>query len=280
MTPCLSIENAPHRILVLVPHYDDEALGCGGALAKLAGRREIRVVYATSGRGSENLGMPGVRINPSLDLGEIRRRESMRALSVLGLGEHAADFLDVPDYQVEQYRQSVYERIVRLGREWGPDCIWMPFRYDRHPDHVALSRIGLSAATVLGIRDIWEYFVYYRWKMLPGGDVRKHCREEWMLESPVADVAGKKRAALQCFVTQTTLFFPWQTRPVLTASLLDEACAAPEMFLTAGHAPDSELFTLPLWIIRSVHAVEPRLKRRWDQLQFLLHRRRADARAG
>jgi LmbE family N-acetylglucosaminyl deacetylase len=176
----------------------------------------------------------------------------------------------VPDYQVAQFHQSVYERIVRLGREFGPDAIWLPFRYDRHPDHVALSRIGFSAATVLGVRDVWEYFVYYRWKLLPGGDVRKYCRSEWLTESCIDEVAQKKRAALQCFATQTTLFFSWQTRPVLSAELIDEVCSAPEMFLLAGHAPDSEVFTAPLPLIRLIHAVEPRLKKRLDQARFLL----------
>ena len=274
MRSILSIEPFPRRILVLVPHYDDEVLGCGGTLAQLAGRCEFRIVYTTSGRGSENLGMPGVRINPSLDLGEIRRRESLRALSVLGIDERCADFFEVPDYGVSQYHQSVYERVVRLGREFAPDCIWLPFRYDRHPDHVALSRIGFSASMVLGVRELWEYFVYYHWKMLPGRDVREHCRKEWLLKSPLGESATKKRYALECFVTQTTLFFPWQTRPVLTTELINEVCSTPELFLTAGHAPDTELFTLPLWLIRLVHAVEPLLKRRLDQLRFLLHRKR------
>lgn len=268
-----SIEHLPRRILVLVPHYDDEVLGCGGTLARLAGVCDFRIVYTTNGRGSADLGMPGIRVNPSLDLGEIRRRESLRALSVLGLSEHDAEFLDVPDYQVSQYHQSVYERIVRLGREFNPDGIWLPFRYDRHPDHVALSRIGFSASVVLGVRKIWEYFVYYRWKMLPGGDVRRHCRNEWLMESPLRDSAAKKRAALECFTTQTTLFFPWQTRPVLSAELINEVCTTSEFFLMAGHAPDTEVFTLPLWLIRFVHAIEPRLKYRLDQARFLLKRK-------
>lgn len=270
MNDRFDVEHAPHRLLVLVPHYDDEVLGCGGTLAKLAGRSNIRLIYATSGRGSEDLGMPGVRVNPSLDLGEIRRRESLRALSVLGIGEHAADFLDVPDYQVAQFHQSVYERIVRLGRDFGPDAIWLPFRYDRHPDHVALSRIGFSAATVLGVRDVWEYFVYYRWKLLPGGDVRRYLRPEWLVESHLNGTAERKRVALECFATQTTLFFSWQVRPVLSAELIDEVCSTPEMFLRAGHAPDTEIFAAPLPLIRFVHAVEPRIKKRLDQLRFLL----------
>lgn len=274
MSRVISMDEIPRRILALVPHYDDEVLGFGGTLAQLAGRSEVRLVYVTSGRGSENLGMPGVRVDPDRNIGEIRRRESLEALTKLGWDEECAEFFDVPDFQTGPFRAVIYERVVRLIREHAPEAVWVPFRFDRHVDHVNVSRIGREAAAATGLRDVWEYFVYYRWRLLRGGDVRAYVRPEWLVHVDIAGVAEKKRAALERFVTQTTRYFDWQTRPVLSAELIAEVCAQPEAFLRAGIAEDAELFSVPLTLIRCVHAVEPPLKRFLDRVRFVLARRR------
>jgi len=43
--------------------------------------------------------------------------------------------------------------------------------------------------------------------------------------------AQLKRRALECHRSQTTRYFDWQTRPILTAELVDRVCAEPETFL-------------------------------------------------
>lgn len=269
MNPLPPSEAISGTVLVFVPHYDDEALACGGTLAGLRERDRVHVVYVTSGRGSEDLGMPGVEVDASVDMGEVRRQESLAALRVLGIPEHNARFLDVPDYGVADHEAELRERVARIVDEVRPDFIFAPFRYDRHTDHVALHRVAAAAAMRAGVRDVLEYFVYYRWKLLPGGDVRKHIRDEWLITVDIGPQAETKRAALECFVSQTTLYFPWQTRPVLSAELIAEVCGAPEVFLRADHAGEHELFRLPLWVIRFVHAIEPALKRWKDKWCFL-----------
>ena len=92
-------------VLVTVPHFDDEVLGCGGTLAALADKSKVRVVYATSGRGSENLSLPGVKADPSLDMGEIRRKESLAALEKLGIPPGHARFLGVREYEVGRHEK-------------------------------------------------------------------------------------------------------------------------------------------------------------------------------
>jgi N-acetylglucosamine malate deacetylase 1 len=38
------------RVLLIAPHPDDEILGCGGSIAKLAAAgHEVRIAYLTSG---------------------------------------------------------------------------------------------------------------------------------------------------------------------------------------------------------------------------------------
>lgn len=266
---------APGPVLVTVPHMDDEALGCGGLLAALPDKSQVTVVYLTSGRGSESLSMPGVRVDTSIDMGAIRRRESLDALARLGLAEEQAVFLDVPDYGVARDRARVRARLADLMASRRPATVLTPFRYDRHTDHVALSRIVRELLGAGNERTaLLEYFVYYRWKLLPSGDVRRYIRPAQLAAFDPGASASAKREALACFTSQTTNYFPWQTRPVLSAELLDEVCAGPEIYLRAApRARDAELFTLPPAVLRAVHTLEPWLKRNKDRLRFLCSRR-------
>ena len=116
-----------------------------------------------------------------------------------------------------------------------------------------------------------EYFVYYRWKLLASGDVRTCLRPESLVSVDIRAESDRKREALNCFTSQTTLYHPWQTRPVLSHERVEEVSKGPEIFLGAGPtATDAEIFTVsPLWI-RTIHAIEPVLKKKKDQIAFLL----------
>ena len=63
------------KVLVFAPHPDDETLGCGGTLARLALHCPVKVVLVTDGSGAG--GLP-----PGADT--IRQAEFVRALAVLG----------------------------------------------------------------------------------------------------------------------------------------------------------------------------------------------------
>jgi LmbE family N-acetylglucosaminyl deacetylase len=263
-------------VLVAVPHMDDEVLACGGTLARLRSRDRVHLVYATSGRGSEDLGMPGVTVDPSIDMGAIRREESLRALDRLGIPRANAHFLDVRDYTVAANTQRVEKELRALVDRIRPACLLAPFRYDRHTDHVALSRCARAVAAAADCRPrLLEYFVYYRWKMLPRADVRAYLKPALLRAVDLASVAELKKNALRDFTSQATCYFDWQTRPVLSAELINETSDNPELFLCAPPgARDGDLFTVPVAAIRLVHALEPVLKRRKDQLSFLLKRAR------
>jgi len=261
-------------VLVAVPHFDDEALGCGGLLAAAPDPARVFVLYVTNGRGAETMLMPGVRVDPSLDMGALRREESLQGLERLGLRRANARFLDVPEMTVGQHRHEASEGLGALVRELKPDTVLTPFRYDRHPDHVALNRVTrevLAAAAPQAA--LLEYFVYYRWKLLPGKDVRPYCRPEHSAAFDLAATGAAKQAALLCHTSQVTRFHSWQTRAVLSAELIAEVSAGLEWYLRPPPAAgDRALFRLPPAVLHTVHTLEPWLKRRKDEAAFLLRR--------
>ena len=48
----LDLQSLSGTILIVAPHMDDEALACGGLIAKLPQKDRIHILYATDGMKS------------------------------------------------------------------------------------------------------------------------------------------------------------------------------------------------------------------------------------
>lgn len=257
------------RCLVAAPHMDDAVLACGGTVSMLAGRAAIRFVYATDGARSP---IPPFSRSADARLPPIRMRETRTALASLGVSPENIQFLGLPDGRLRHHRDRLTEQLAQVLRATTPDHVLVPFRFDRHPDHLALTRCMHAALAVTGSDAVvYEYFVYWRWQLLAQKDVRKYIGAEHLVRVDLEGHAAEKRRALDCFRSQTTRFFAWQTRPILTEQRLSEICRAPELFLRYDPAfPDFAIFPrLRTWI-RLVHACEPRLKIWKDRAVYLL----------
>jgi LmbE family N-acetylglucosaminyl deacetylase len=259
--------------LILVPHMDDEALGCGGTITLLLDKRDWHVVYATDGMGSPEPVLPW-RDEISPDLGQIRQDEAQAALTVLGIPADNIYFLNLPDGRLRQYQSALDKSVADLVDRLQPDHLLAPFRYDRHPDHLALNRAATRLVQSGRYQScLTEYFVYHYWRMLPTGDVRDYIRPELLAEVDVTTVARQKRAALGCFKSQTTRFYSWQARPNLTPELLDAVSQEPELFLRYDPAwPGTAVFDRAVPWIRIAHRLEPWLKKHKDRLMAWVRR--------
>ena len=250
-------------ILIAAPHMDDEVLACGGVIAKLPQKERIHVAYATDGMRSPAPIMPW-RDAITPDLGEVRMEESRAALKLLGVPEENAHFLRLPEADLGRNLPALRRLLLELLEYLKPDHIFMPFRYDRHPDHLAMNHTitGAHRQGLCPQAQLIEYFVYYRWRLLPAGDVRRYIAPQHLLAVDIADVSAKKRMALDCFQSQATIYYDWQTRPILTPTLLDEECVGPELFLRYDEsAPGAAVFAQTVLWIRIVHRLEPLLQR-------------------
>jgi LmbE family N-acetylglucosaminyl deacetylase len=257
-------------ILIAVPHMDDGVLACGGTIAMLPRKERIHVVYATDGMASPAPVVPW-RDSVSPDLGDVRAREAKAAMGYLGVPEENIEFLGLPEGELEKSGRALVSSLKELVGRINPSYILMPFRYDRHVDHLALNHAVMAACQEgLYKGDLLEYFVYYRCRLLPAGDVREYIHPQHLLEVNIEDVSARKRAALDHFRSQTTRFYAWQTRPNLTSQLLHEVSRAPELFLRYdASAPGPAVFDRNALWIRLAHRLEPALKKRKDQVVAL-----------
>lgn len=260
--PDLDLQLLAGKIMIVAPHMDDEALACGGLIASLSRKDDIHIIYATDGMKSPAPIFAG-RDQVTPDLGNIRMQESVDAMNHLGVPPQNLHFLYLPDGQLLRNRLALQGLLREQIKRIGPRFIFVPFRYDRHPDHLAVN-FAITSEMELGMirAQLIEYFVYHRWRLMPKRDIRKYIKPQFLFQFDIAGVAKQKRRALDCFVSQATNFYSWQSRPILTSGLLDEECQNPEYFLIlpASFSEMTVFSSSVLWI-RLVHRLEPFLQR-------------------
>ena len=260
-------------IVVAVPHMDDEVLACGGTIARLPHKDRIHLIYATDGSRSP------APVLPALDaagpqLGLMRMQESRAALDLLGVPSCNLHFLGFPEARLRDWRDEFSRALLELVRKINPDHILAPFRYDRHPDHLVVNRATTESLRSGAVKArLSEYFVYHRWRLLPGGDIRKYVDSRHLVRIDIKNESAIKRQALNCFKSQTTKLYAWQDRPILSEKLLDEECQNPELFVKYDPAvPGTGVFTNAHGWIRFVHLIETPLKKKKEACRALLYR--------
>jgi LmbE family N-acetylglucosaminyl deacetylase len=255
----------PGPWLMVAPHMDDESLGCGMLLAERDPAQAVQVIFASDG----SLSPPLPAGDRALDgLVVMRQTEARQALSELGVSGGAVDFLGFPDGALSDHIGPLQSALDARIRGLQPAHVFVPFRYDRHPDHLAVSRAVTELRSEQKIQAaVWEYFVYSQWRLLPSGDVRTYLRPEDLFATFSEAAAARKRRALRCHRSQTTLLSSAQPRPILTAALIDRVCGEPEALLRQRtDLPGRKALERSRWWVPVAHRLEPALKRLKDRL--------------
>lgn len=135
------------NIMVLAPHPDDDALGCGGAIRKhvLAGD-QVQVVYVTSGE----LGCPGQ--DP---MTTIRMREAEAGVCSQVLQTQRVDFLRFPDGELQRI-PDLKSFLATFIEKAMPDLIYAPHPGEEHPDHAVVGAIAADFGSRLADVRLYE----------------------------------------------------------------------------------------------------------------------------
>jgi LmbE family N-acetylglucosaminyl deacetylase len=267
------VDDFKGKLLFIAPHMDDEALACGGLIALLPDKENIHLVYVTDGMKSPSPIVPG-RDKISPDLGDIRVRESISAMTKLGVPEGNLKFLNFPEGKLKDAKAELKTELEKSISTIKPDFIFIPFRFDKHPDHLVINQTAVQIfQEKKSDVQIIEYFIYHRWRLLPGKDIRHYISSNHIIKIDISSVAQVKREALNSYKTQTTNFYAWQNRPILTSRLLDEECQNPEYFLKYDSAyQGSSIFDKSVALIHFAHQLEPTLVRWKYKTGALLNR--------
>lgn len=123
------------RVLVFAPHPDDEVLGVGGTMARMADQgAEVTVVTVTRG-------FPPYF---SEELVASARSEAAKAHTELGVRQSI--FLDFPAAALDRVERRVLNAAVRETYETcTPDYVFLPFAGDIHLDHQIVFQSAMVA---------------------------------------------------------------------------------------------------------------------------------------
>ena len=148
VAPALIERPRARRVLVFAPHADDESIGCGGTLAKLAaGGASLCVAVLTDGsQGDRELRRlsPGSaqRAAAERHLSKRRMREAEAAARILGVGR--IEFLGEPDGLLRGRDPQLLGRLAAIAADFRPDLLMLPFFGDRHADHLAANDSAMA----------------------------------------------------------------------------------------------------------------------------------------
>jgi LmbE family N-acetylglucosaminyl deacetylase len=124
-------------MLIVAPHQDDEAIGCGGALVLQVrtGNAASIVLLQDGADGHEEFGMSRQALT------ELRNEESRRAAAAVGVDSPV--FLNCARLAESVPRAS--EQVRGIIRQRKADAVFVPFMLDAHPDHRSANDILAEA---------------------------------------------------------------------------------------------------------------------------------------
>jgi bacillithiol biosynthesis deacetylase BshB1 len=180
------MQTAAVDLLVFGPHPDDLEIGLGGTIARhtSAGNR-VGLCDLTRGELGSN-GTP-----------EERQTEAERAAKVLGAAWR--ENLRWPDGAIRDDPETI-RSAVELIRRSMPRSIALPYWNDRHPDHVAASRVLTAAVFKSGLRRYETANAPWRTDWICYYFINDGHRPSFVVD--VSEHYERKREALACYRSQ------------------------------------------------------------------------------
>lgn len=197
--------------LVLAPHPDDEVIGCGGTIARKIGRgAEVTVIFLTDGQN-------GVLASRGQTAAAVRQREALNAAAVLGVPRDRVIFCGFEDGRLAEHVERATSDVRRVASDLEIKEVFVPYRREDHPDHVAAWQIG-AASLRPGMR-LYEYPIWYGPWLLHRRGRRACAAAAWHLKEvrravkvSVADLMETKRHAMAAHASQIEAFAQWDPK--------------------------------------------------------------------
>lgn len=158
-----------NKVVVIAPHQDDEAIGCGGTVlkhVKNGGRLEI--IFCTHDTQS-------------------RMEEAKQAAKILG--SKISHFLQFDNKILYKQTDALSESFTKLFLRIEPDVIFLPFAIDNHPSHIAISKAFVKAYKQKAVKSL--VYAYSIWTTLIPNVI-----------SDISDVWPEKQKAIECYKSQ------------------------------------------------------------------------------
>ncbi|WEK55726.1 MAG: bacillithiol biosynthesis deacetylase BshB1 [Candidatus Cohnella colombiensis] len=211
-----TVERVKLDILVFAAHPDDAEIGMGGTIIKHSrdGMR-IGIIDLTYAELSSN--------------GDVDTRQQEAALASDRLGLSVRGNLGLPDRGLSIVPDQI-DRVMEAIRYYQPRLVFAPYSVDRHPDHIACSRIVQEAVFNAKLRryqpetEAWtvDQLLFYM--------INDFHTPQMLVD--ISDVLEQKMDALKAYRSQfmpDKLLADWVDTP-LTGAYLDAVVARDQLF--------------------------------------------------
>lgn len=133
------------RILILIPHPDDEVVGaCGAMLRAQTQGSKIFGLYLTTGISSRK------------KEAALRREEAKKVAGLLNI--HAVAFEEIPSRRLKNHLHEVEKKIAATIEDCEIDRLWVPAYEGGHQDHDAANFLASRFKKAL---PVWEFSEYH-----------------------------------------------------------------------------------------------------------------------
>ncbi len=173
------------KVLVISPHPDDEALGCGGTLCiHKENKDEIFIIYMTSGEKGNTDKLPEEKT------AIIREKEARKVSKVYDAKK--IEFWHLPDGAVEasdEIVKKMHKKILSIN----PDVIYVTSENEKHPDHRAAAAIIKKAVEKLSKKP--QVLMFEIWTPI----------QKIGLVSDISDYIKEKMRAIKLYKSQCAI---------------------------------------------------------------------------
>ncbi|TDN37429.1 PIG-L family deacetylase [Hymenobacter sp. UV11] len=159
------------RTVIVIPHPDDEALGCGGLVALL---RQAGQPVAAALVSDGTMSHPHSQEFSPAARRELRYAELRHALAVLDADETDVLYLGLPDSQVPSNGpafEAAADQLSAFITVQQADTVLVPWRRDPHPDHRASSLLTAAALGRLPTPPRRLEYVVWAWERAAPADL-------------------------------------------------------------------------------------------------------------
>jgi len=174
------------NVVIIAPHPDDEAIGCGGTALRHADRGDrVVTVFLTSGE-------LGLKSFPIDEARQTREGEARSAAAVLGATD--CHFLRLADWGCDDQIELAASLLHAILDAERPGIVYLPHPADDHPDHRASLPIVQRALERPGF--VPELRGYEVWSPLASHD----------LVEDISAVFDRKMAGIAAYKSQLAQF--------------------------------------------------------------------------
>lgn len=134
------------RVIVIAPHNDDEILGVGGTMAKLARQGHEVIVCEVTAGDLDN------------EVVQLQKCEAIASHEIMGIKTH---FMDLPVVGLREMKTTELNSIFQKTLiDLAPDIVFLPHKGDMHIDHrmtIEAAMVALRPVTFPDLRGIYAY---------------------------------------------------------------------------------------------------------------------------